>query len=77
MTGNAKGPHFNEEELSRLDRARRATHTIVTSRPQSLGYLSIACIIINRMVGQFFSPPLTQALRTPLTQTDPYSWGFT
>lgn len=55
---NAKGPLFNEEELGRLERARRATHTVVTSRPQSLGYLSIACIIINRMVGRL--PPRTK-----------------
>jgi hypothetical protein len=49
-----KGPLFNQEELARVERARTASRTVVTTRPQSLGYLSIACIIINRMVGQLF-----------------------
>ena len=67
LTGKTKSPLFNEEELGRLKRARRATHTVVTSRPQSLGYLSIACIIVNRMVGQFYlpRPPPPPKLRPP------------
>lgn len=43
---------FTEDELARIERAKRASHTVVTTRPQSLGYVSIACIIINRMVGK-------------------------
>lgn len=49
-----KGPLFNQEELARVEQARCASHTVVTSRPQSLGYLSIACIIINKMIGKRF-----------------------
>ncbi|OAG40293.1 hypothetical protein AYO21_05384 [Fonsecaea monophora] len=53
-------PRFTEEELQKIQQARLQPRTVVTTRPPSLGYISIACIIINRMVG-------TGIFRTPTT----------
>ncbi|KIW96185.1 uncharacterized protein Z519_03252 [Cladophialophora bantiana CBS 173.52] len=56
----AERPRFTEEEMEKIRQARVQPRTVVTTRPTSLGYLSIACIIINRMVG-------TGIFRTPTT----------
>ncbi|OAL26972.1 hypothetical protein AYO22_03916 [Fonsecaea multimorphosa] len=43
-------PRFTAEELEKIHQAKSQPRTVVTTRPTSLGYISIACIIINRMV---------------------------
>ena len=47
---DAKGSFFTEEELAD---AERSPNKIVTTRPASLGYVSIILIIVNRMVGTY------------------------
>jgi len=42
------GTFFTEEELAN---ANRSPNKVVTTRPSSLGYVSIILIIVNRMVG--------------------------
>ncbi|OAP58286.1 hypothetical protein AYL99_07376 [Fonsecaea erecta] len=53
-------PMFTAEELEKIAQARQQPNSVVTTRPPSLGYTSIACIIVNRMVG-------TGIFRTPTT----------
>jgi hypothetical protein len=37
-------PRFTEEELARIARARQQSNAVVTTRPQALGYFSIAVL---------------------------------
>ena len=53
-----KGVLFSEEELAI---AERNANQVVTTSPPSLGYFSIALIIVNRMVGTLKAKMATNA----------------
>jgi amino acid transporter len=59
------GPQFDTEDLILLNEARHDPKKILTTRPIPLGYLSVACIIANRMIGTgIFRTPSTVMLGT-------------
>jgi hypothetical protein len=49
---NEDKPEFDADDLALLQEAKQNPNKILTSRPVPLGYVSVACIIINRMIGK-------------------------
>jgi hypothetical protein len=54
------GPQFDQEDLILIGEARQDPNKVLTTRPIPLGYVSVACIIANRMIGK-----VPRRIRTP------------